>query len=299
MSFEAQLTLIIPAYNEADNLSILLPELIQYCRLNNRKLIIVNDGSKDNSKEILERNKESNEVLSVIHHKLNKGYGAAIKSGIRSCETEYCITLDADGQHKLEDIDKLFDCLKSNDADMVVGSRKGFKSASFARGIGKRIIRMIAKLLMPVPIYDLNSGLKIYRTELAKKYIHLAPDTMSYSDIITLIFISNRHLVLEQPISINPRLKGTSTIGMQTAFETIMEIINVVFLFNPAKLFLPLAVICMLIGLIDGIPILLAGHGLSTGSMLGIFAGIIFFLLGLIAEQLSNIRKSIAGDANK
>lgn len=298
MPEESQLTVIIPAYNEGENLVIIMPKLIDYCKQRNWKIIIVNDGSTDNSKEILGQI-PSTDSFKVVHHKLNKGYGAAIKSGISSCDTDYCITIDADGQHRFEDIDKLYTCLKSKDADMIVGSRKGTKSASMIRGVGKSIIRRLAKMLMPVPIHDLNSGMKIYRTKLAQKYIHLAPDTMSYSDIITLIFISNRHLVIEEPITINPRMKGTSTIGMQTAFQTVMEIINVVMLFNPAKIFLPLALVFMIVGLAFGLPILLKGHGVSVGSLLGLFAGIIFFLLGLIAEQLSNIRKSISRDEPK
>ena len=298
MPEESQLTVIIPAYNEGENLVIILPKLIEYCNQKNWKISIVNDGSIDNSKEILAKYADV-ESFKVIHHKLNRGYGAAIKTGIANCDTEYCITIDADGQHRFEDIDKLYASLKSKDADMIVGSRKGIKSASYARGIGKSIIRRLAKMLMPVPIHDLNSGMKLYRTKLAQNYIQLAPDTMSFSDIITLIFISNRHLVLEEPIIINPRLKGTSTIGMQTAFQTVMEIINVVMLFNPAKIFLPLALVFMIVGLAVGLPILLKGHGVSVGSLLGIFAGIIFFLLGLIAEQLSNIRKSISRDEPK
>jgi glycosyltransferase involved in cell wall biosynthesis len=293
MGEKYKLTVIIPAFNEAENLKIILPPLITLCNKNNWKIIIVNDGSRDNTKEILGSFLLS-EHFSVIHHKLNKGYGAAIKSGILACETEYALTIDADGQHRMENIEKLFTCMIANDADMVVGSRKGLKSASYSRGIGKSLIRMIAKMLMNVPIHDINSGMKIYRTELARNYVHLAPDTMSFSDIITLIFINNRHLVLEEPIIITGRLKGKSTIGIETAFQTVMEIINIVILFNPAKIFLPLALLCLIAGLGVGLPNLIAGHGVSTGSLLGIFAGIIFFLLGLIAEQLSLIRRNRA-----
>ncbi len=292
-----QLTVIIPAFNEAENLGIILPPLIALCKLHNWKLIIVNDGSNDNTREILNALLYPSPAgegpgVRLIHHKLNKGYGAAIKSGICACDTEYCITIDADGQHRIEDIERLFDCLRSKDADMIVGSRKGVRSASYSRGIGKIIIRLIAKILMHVPIQDINSGMKVYRTELAKKYLHLVPDTMSYSDIITLIFINNRHLVLEEPITITPRLKGKSTIRVETAFQTVMEVINIVILFNPAKIFLPLSAIFIIAGIVVGLPILLAGHGVSTGSMLGISAGIFFFLLGLIAEQLSALRKN-------
>ena len=307
MTEASQLTVIVPAFNEAENLGIILPSLIDLCRQHNWKIIIVNDGSQDDTKEILEsfihpslpgkpacRTGRGPEVrlITVIHHKLNKGYGAAIKSGISACDTECCITIDADGQHRLEDIERLFGCLRTTDADMIVGSRKGERSASYSRGIGKIIIRFIAKLLMPVPVQDINSGMKVYRTELAKKYIHLVPDTMSYSDVITLIFINNRHLVLEEPITINPRLNGKSTIRVETAFQTVMEIINIVILFNPAKIFLPLSAIFIISGLVVGLPILIAGRGVSTGSMLGISAGIFFFLLGLVAEQLSALRKN-------
>jgi hypothetical protein len=115
---------------------------------------------------------------------------------------------------------------------------------------------------------------------------------MPYSDIITLIFIGNRHLVLEEPIMVNERLKGESTIGIQTAFETIMEILNMIFLFNPMKIFLPVSFLTFLISCAWGIPIILLGKGVSTGALLGFISAIIFFLLGLIAEQLTLIRKN-------
>jgi hypothetical protein len=144
---------------------------------------------------------------------------------------------------------------------------------------------------MTVPIHDLNSGMKLYRTDLAKKYIYLTPDSMSFSDIITLIFINNRHLVLETPITVEKRKHGKSTIGIDTAFQTIMEIINIMILFNPMKIFLPLSILCFISTAFWAIPLLFQGMGLSIGSLLGIIAAVIFFLLGLIAEQLSQIRK--------
>ncbi len=287
----APLTLVIPALNEAKNLAIILPSIIACCKKNGWEAMVVNDGSSDDTKAVLKRFEQPG-LLTVIHHKLPRGYGAAIKSGIMACDTQYVITLDADGQHRIEDVERLFACMMETDADMVVGSRKGMKSASYSRKVGKMIIRFIAKLLMSVPVYDLNSGMKIYRTDLARKYLRLTPDTMSYSDIITLIFINNRHLVLEKSICINKRINGKSTIRMETAFQTVMEIINIVILFNPAKIFFPAAVICLLAGLGVGVPVLLAGNGVSTGSLLGLFTAIIFFLLGLIAEQLSLIRRN-------
>jgi glycosyltransferase involved in cell wall biosynthesis len=291
MNQDYSLSVVIPAYNEEENLRELLPRLISHCREMGWKIVLVNDGSKDKTKSFLETLSEES-LLKVVHHKLNKGYGAALKSGIRACETSYLITFDADGQHDMNDIDNLFNCLKVHDADMVVGSRKGLKSANHFRTVGKMIIRLLARILMTVPIHDINSGMKIYRSDLAKKYLFLLPNTMSFSDVITLIFINNRHLVLEEPIRINPRTKGESTIGLQTAFQTVMEIINIVVLFNPMKIFLPLATIIFIVTMAWGIPLALQGRGVSTGSLLGLVAAMLFFLLGLITEQLSQIRRN-------
>jgi len=294
MNESSELSIIIPAYNEAESLKILLPALIDFCNQNDWNLIVVNDGSRDNTKEIL-NTFDATSHYKVVHHKLNKGYGAAIKSGILACETSYAITIDADGQHRLEDVKKLFNCLKKKDADMVVGSRRGIKSATIARGIGKSIIRMLAKMLMTVDIYDINSGMKVFRTDLARKYLPLTPDTMAYSDIITLVFINNRHLVIEEPIVITNRMSGKSTIRVQTAFQTIMEIINILVLFNPMKIFLPISILTFIITSIWGIPLILAGRGVSTGTLLGIISAVIFFVLGLITEQLAQIRRNQNG----
>jgi glycosyltransferase involved in cell wall biosynthesis len=295
MHILSKLTVIIPAYNEANSLQLLLPELIDHCKLKKWEIIIINDGSTDGTKNVLQKY-SGTEYLTIISHKLNRGYGAAIKSGIIASNTEYIVTIDADGQHRFEDIDKLLHCITLKDADLVVGSRKGLKSSSYYKGIGKGFIRLLAKILMTVPVHDLNSGMKIYRAELAKKYFNLAPDTMAFSDIITLVFINNRHLVLEEPIKITERKHGKSSIGIETAFQTIMEIINIMILFSPMKIFLPLSLLCFLVTGVWGIPLALKGNGVSTGTLLGIITGILLFLLGLIAEQLSWIRRNQRGN---
>lgn len=288
---EVRLTVITPAFNEVENLEVFLPLLVKHCREMNWHIILVDDGSQDKTGDFLAHYSQD-PVLTVIRHKLNRGYGAALKSGIRECKTEYFITFDADGQHSIEDIDKLLQVIITRDADLVVGSRREGKTGSYYRGIGKGFIRYLAKILMTVPIYDLNSGMKIYRTELAQRYLNLLPETMAFSDIITLVFINNRHLVLEEPIRIKPRMQGKSAIGIETAFQTIMEIIHIVILFNPMKIFLPLSLICFVLTGLWGIPLLLDGRGLSIGSLLGVILGLLLFLLGLIAEQLSLIRRN-------
>ncbi len=287
-----KLTIVMPAYNEEEALGIFLPEVIAHCQAKNYQLIVVNDGSKDTSKEVLERLLKDR-GFSPIHHKVNRGYGGAIKSGIQAATTPYVITIDADGQHRLEDVDNLLEQMEQTEADLIIGSReKGEKSSPY-RQLGKWIIRNTAKVLMPLDIYDLNSGMKIYDTELAQKYLKLCPNSMAFSDTITLVFINERCLVQEHPIQINDRMAGESTISTMTAFETIKQILNIVILFNPMRVFFPMAVFFIVVSILWSIRFLLMGRGLSVGAMLGITTGLIFFFLGLLAEQLSIIRRNL------
>ncbi len=288
---QASLTLVVPAYNEAAALSENMPALLDFCERHHYRLIIVNDGSRDQTPDVLAPYAAS-PLLTIVKNKLNKGYGGAIKAGIKQVSTPHLITLDADGQHNLEDVRRLHEEIVTTDADMIVGSRKGLKSASFYRKTGKWLIRAIANILMPVNVYDINSGMKIYDTALAQRYIQLCPDTMAFSDIITLVFISQRHLVLESPISINRRATGKSTINTMTAVDTVKEILSIVLLFNPMKIFFPISLASITAGLIWGIPLVLQGRGVSVGFLLAFVIGLFFFLLGLVTEQLSMLRKS-------
>ncbi len=293
---ENNLTIINPAYNEEESLKIFLPQLIEFCKTRSFQLVVVNDGSTDNSKNIISEISKKYSFVKLINHKVNKGYGGAIKTGITASQTKYLITIDSDGQHVLEDVEKLYKLILEKDADMIVGSRKGQKEASLFRKLGKNSIRFLVKRLMPLNIHDINSGMKIYNTKLAKKYISLCPDSMAYSDIMLLTFIYRKHLVLEEPISIKPRVAGKSTISVSTAIETIKEIMNIVVLFNPICIFFPIAFFCILFGILWGLPFLLLGRGVSNGAIISILSGIIFFTLGLIAEQLSMIRKKDIND---
>ncbi len=227
--------------------------------------------------------------VKTLHNTVNGGYGAAIKKGVRNAETDFVVTLDADGQHNLEDVEKLFQKALETDADMVVGNRGN--SSSGYRSMGKWLIRRIAGILMPMHITDINSGMKLYSTELAKKYIRICPETMAYSDIILLTFIYKRHLVIEVPITINPRTAGNSTISTMTAIDTIREIVNIVVLFNPIRIFFPIGTLFIIASIVWDIPIFMRGNGVSVGTMLGIITGIIFYFFGLLAHQVGSFRK--------
>lgn len=292
------LTIVIPAYNEEESLPDVLPALKSFAIAYRFKIIVVNDGSNDETKKVLNEMAD-NDSITVIHHKINKGYGAAIKTGILEANTAFVISVDADGQHRVEDILNLYNAIQKNDADLIVGGRIDQKSESFMRGIGKSIIRLFVRLLIKVSIHDINSGMKIYRTDLAKKFVRLAPDTMAFSDIMTISFVYFGCYVIEVPIKINNRIAGKSTINYKTAIETIKEILFIATVFAPYKFFSWLAGLVLATTLLWGIPFIVAGKGFTSGTVSGILIAVLLWSLGVIAHLISGIRKDLILHGNR
>jgi hypothetical protein len=283
------LTVVVPVYNEELALPSFAASLIELCLSRGWRTVFVNDGSRDHTRQILDGLASSPDVC-VVHHKVNRGYGGALKTGISQVATPFLVTMDGDGQHSPRDVEGILRFALETDADMVVGTRDQGGGSGAYRTFGKFLIRSLTKILMPLPITDLNSGFKFYRTDLAKRYITVCPDSMAFSDVITLVFLSEHSLVLEYPIQISPRETGRSMISTVSAFETVIQVLNTAIMFNPLKVFLPLSALCILAGFGWGIPFVLLGRGVSVGALLAIVSGLLFFVLGLIANQLSAIR---------
>lgn len=285
-----QATIVIPVFNEFLSLQKNLEPWIQFCEKRDWRLIIVDDGSTDDSVQLL-RSLIGHPILEVYHHRSNMGYGYALKTGLDHVETEYSITMDADGQHQIEDTEILIGIMHDEDFDMVIGSRQKIKENNLYRKLGKSIIRAITRLLFSTSIYDLNSGFKAYKTEIVKQLLPFCPDSMAFSDIITLLHLEVGLKINEQPIQLNPRSSGKSSINTMTAFQTLMEIFNIVMWFHPSKILLPLAFILTLLGFIWAIPFFIRGRGLSSTALLFLLAGSIQFMLALLAEQIAWTRK--------
>ena len=280
------LTVIMPCYNEAEVIASVLPEIIQVVRENDWRFIVVDDGSTDGSYRILQG--FAADGVTVLHHKLNRGYGAAIKTGIRAAETKYVVTIDADGQHDPADLKRLLDIALEKDADMVVGGRSENLSSLY-RSLGKAVIKKITHWLVDFDVRDQNSGLKLYDREIALRFLPVTPDTMAYSDTILLLFVDRRHLVLEEPIKVRPRSGGKSTISARTAFDTLSEIFNLVIMFHPMKLFFPLALILATAGVAWAIRSIILYAVISIGGAFILLTAMLVFLMGIIIEQFRRL----------
>lgn len=286
---KSEITIVVPAFNEFENLSRLLHTWLEFCEIHNLKLLIVNDGSRDETKFFLNEAVKVHPQLQVIHHKINRGYGGALKSGIAASQTTFTVTIDADGQHCLDDILRMMENLKETDADMVVGNR-GFGQDSMYRKIGKFIIRYMVKKVFPaIKLKDINSGMKLYRTDLVQRYLNLCPNGMAFSDIIALVFLKKYRKVVEIPIKIEKRVAGKSTINTVTALDTVWKIGIIVMMFNPIRIFFPLALSFWALGFLWGLKFFLNEEGITVGSAVLISLGFFSLAMGLISEILSLI----------
>lgn len=286
-----KLTIVIPVFNEQESLPGFLHQLEDFCTEHQFSVILVNDASTDSTGEILKSFQR--EEFSIITHKVNRGYGGALKTGIRAANSQYVITMDADGQHRLSDVLHLYNEICDSRADMIIGSRRSQHPRSRFRSIGKYFIRNFTRIYMKVEVQDINSGMKIYNSSIVQKLIRFAPDGMAFSDVITLVFINLKYYIKEIEIQTLPRTGGRSTINYKTAFNTIKEITLIATTFFPLKFFSSIASVVLLISVIWGIPFVLEGKGITTGTAAGLLFSFLFFILGIITEMVALIRKDL------
>jgi glycosyltransferase involved in cell wall biosynthesis len=277
-----KLTIVIPAFNEAQILGSVLNQIKAACFNIAEEIIVVDDGSTDETVQV------ANQAgVSVISHGRNRGYGASLKTGIRNAKTEFVLTFDADNQHRAEDILRFWEL--AQDYDMVVGKRVNLLNSPLWRLPGKWIIGLMANYLVQYKIPDLNSGFRIMKRDVVLKYVHLCPAGFSFSTTITMAMFSRGCRVKYLPITVNVR-KGKSRVNVSTGFDTIVLVLRIATLFNPLRIFIPASLFIGTIGVFWAIPYIVVGRGISIGSMLAIFTSIMLFGLGLTCDQISQLR---------
>lgn len=276
------LTVIIPAFNEAGRVGDVLDELQRECHDFLTAIIVVDDGSRDDTAGIAREH-----GVVVIQHPANLGYGASLKSGLRRAGSTHVATFDGDGQHRASDLRRLWEARAG--ATMIVGARQRLIHSPLWRMPGKWILGAIAAYLVKRPIPDLNSGLRLLTRDVAMRYAHLCPRGFSMSTTLTMAVMSRGWPVTFIPIDVRPR-QGPSTVTVTTGLETLVLLLRIICLFNPLRLFVPAAAVVALAGIAWGIPYAAAGRGVSVGAMLAIVTATLLFSLGLICDQVSQLR---------
>lgn len=282
---EDGITIVIPAFNEEGAIADVVKRMIAEKHSSVVEIIVVDDGSKDDTAALAEE-----AGARVIRHPSNRGYGASLKTGIRAATSGWVLTMDADGQHKPDDVNKLCEAsMADNPPECTIGKRTRLVHSPLWRMPGKWVLTLMAQFLTKRKIPDLNSGLRLLRREVALKYIRLCPQGFSFSTTITLALMSRGYGVDFIPITVEKRI-GKSTVSLRTGFDTILLILRLMTLFNPLRIFLPMSIICIVAGFAWGIPHVIMRAGITVGSVLAIITGILLFALGLICDQVAQLR---------
>lgn len=281
-------SIIIPAYNEEGMVRDVLRRLKNYLKEKKyqTEIIVVNDGSTDQTRKIL----EDIENIKLINHPYNKGYGAALKTGVNNAQYDWVLFYDADGQHQPEYIEKLIE--QTADYDMIIGARTGYQGP-ISRQPGKKLLHWVANYLVQQKIPDLNSGLRLIKKELFSKFSHILPNAFSLSTTITLAFFKEALNVKYIPIKINKR-EGKSSVTIRDGFKTLMLILRTITIFSPLKIFLPVSILIFglsLFTLIIQSVFYTKELNISDTTVLLFISSLFFFFFGLLADQISAIRR--------
>lgn len=273
------ISVIIPAKNEAHSLKLLLPVLIK--QLPTAEIIVVNDGSTDNTRTVCDEYK-----VRTINNPYSKGNGAAIKSGARAAKNEILVCMDADGQHNPEDIHNMVDILHKG-YDMVVGARTRTGQANFWRAWANNFYCKFASWMVGHQIDDLTSGFRAIRADKFREFLHLLPNGFSYPTTSTIAFFRAGYSVSYVPIDVQKR-EGHSHIKIiQDGLRFLLIIFRIGTLYSPLKIFFPLSLMHFLLGV---------GYYLYTYSTSGRFTNmsallltmaIFIMLIGFISEQIT------------
>ena len=279
-------SVVIPVYNEERALTETLDRVKKVMMPYDSEIIAVNDGSKDKSGEILKKTKG----INVIHHPYNLGYGASLKDGIKQAKGEYIIITDSDGTYPIEDIPKLIKL--SRHFDMVVGARTGKHVHDVAlRKPAKWILKKFAKFLTGRNVPDINSGLRIFKKDMAMEFFHVCPSGFSFTTTITLAALTNSYTVKYVPINYFKR-KGKSSIRPSDFYNFMVLMIRVIIHFKPLKFFLFPGITLLLLSFLHLIYRLIRFADVSDLSIILFVGGLQIIFIGIIADLIVKHRKT-------
>lgn len=281
MALPADVSIVIPAFNEGRVIAQVVADLLQAGPWH--EIIVVDDGSSDDTGA-----HATGAGAIVVRHPYNKGNGAAVKSGIRRATGDFVLIVDGDGQHSPSDAARIVSRL--GEYDLVIGARSTTTQATHARRFGNGALNKFASYLTDREIPDLTSGFRAARRDQLREFLHLLPNGFSTPTTTTLAFIKAGYNVTFEPIDARPRV-GQSKIKLaRDGMKFFVIILKIVTLFSPMRVFVPLALVSFLVGALYGVWNVAVHSRIPNGAVLLILFSVGVFLVGLISEQISAMR---------
>jgi len=279
-------SIIIPTHNEEKSIVTVVKSIRDV--LENSKieheLIVVDDGSTDKTLQLL---REENAGAGIIEHGYNRGYGAALKTGIKRSRFDLILTVDADGSHPVEEIPNLLRQIK--DCDTVIGARTGRGAAlPLVRRPAKWFLRKLAEYLSEAEIPDLNSGFRVVRKSVVERFMKLLPNSFSFSSTITIAMHVNDYRVKYVPVTCRRRTGGKSKIRpIYDTLNFLQLILRTILYFAPLKIFIPLSVLLLLAAAgVFSYSHFMLGEVMDITTMLLFVSAVQVFSIGLLADLM-------------
>jgi glycosyltransferase involved in cell wall biosynthesis len=199
------LSIFLPCHNEEGNIERVVEALeSELPKVSTRyEIIVVDDGSRDRTGEIADRLATANPNIKVVHHRTNRGYGAAVISGIRACTQPWAVLCDGDGQFDASDIARL--AAKAPDYDVVVG-RRAHRADPLMRRVNGKAWTLLMRLLLGIRISDVDCGLKLFRRDLLEAVSLQAKGAMISAELMAQL--TGRAKICEVDVRHLPRVAG-------------------------------------------------------------------------------------------
>lgn len=285
MTKERKICVIMPAYNEADAIGEVLDKLIPMAGKHGWEVIVVDDGSSDDTGKIAEGC-----GAKVLTHSHNQGYGASLSTGVKATNADVVVFIDSDGQQDQSDIPRLLEHIDKY--DMVAGARTKDSHIDLHRRPGKRVLKWFANYLAKEKIPDINSGFRAFKRDVLQRYLHLMPVGFSFSTTSTFAMLKGGHQIKWIPIKTTRRI-GTSTVKqLKHGPEVMMLMLRLTVLFDPLRVFLPVSgVLTFLAVVMTTLNFILYRRAIPASAIFLGISAVIIFMLGLLTDQVSAIRR--------
>jgi glycosyltransferase involved in cell wall biosynthesis len=280
------ITIVIPAFNEASAIRQGLDRIVELKFSEKYEVIYIDDGSTDETFQII-----SEYPVKCIRHFVNKGYGAALKTGIRKARGEKIVILDSDGQHDPKYIETLIDLLAQY--DMVIGERTADSFQVKNRQGGKRFIKILGEHLVEQKLPDYNSGFRGFDRKLITEMLHIMPNGFSFSTTSTLAFLKEGYTIGTFPILVEERQGRSSNVKfLKDGSKTILLIMRIIMLFNPLKIFFPASLLIFTLGVAWGVAGFFMTSRFPNSASLLVIMGMFIFFFGLLADQIALMNRT-------
>lgn len=208
-----ELSVFFPAYNEQDNLKVTVEKAAKTLQkiAQNYEIIIVNDGSKDKTGAIADSLARSRDKIRVIHHSQNRGYGAALKSGLYAAKYPWIVFTDADGQFDFSEVRRFFEAQQKTAADLAIGYYLK-RQVPLYRILGSKVWQLAVFLLFGLNVKDIDCGFKLIRRQVLEKIPKLEAERGPFISSELLIKAKNAGFkIIELGVHHYPRRAGKAT----------------------------------------------------------------------------------------